>query len=113
MAGGQHINVPCSHAAHLEEEGQRNYRTGNMANVSLNYIRVVESLFEPEYKEATYYYNPEWKVRPIKVNSEWLIREDGIDLFYEGLFYSRYDALYPTSARLISVINICCLWFIK
>ena len=62
MAGGRHVNVPCSHAAHMEVKGQRDYRIGNMRNVAKNHIRYVEALFDPIYKETFYYYNPDWKV---------------------------------------------------
>ena len=62
MAGGRHVNVPCSHAAHMEVKGQRDYRNGKMENVSKNHIRYVEALFDPIYKETFYYYNPDWKV---------------------------------------------------
>ena len=62
MAGGRHVNVPCSHAAHMEVKGQRDYRIGNMRNVAKNHIRYVEALFDPVYKETFYYYNPYWKV---------------------------------------------------
>ena len=63
MGGGRHVNVPCSHAAHSERPGLRNYRMLiSTMNVDNNFLRIVESLFDPAYKETFYYYNPSFKV---------------------------------------------------
>ena len=63
MAGGRHVNVPCAHAAHCAPDGSRNYRASHSPDA--NYRRVVETLFDPQYKETVYYYNPHWKVNTV------------------------------------------------
>ena len=60
MAGGRHVNVPCAHAAHYAVPGSRDYRA--KFSPAYNNMRVVESLFDPEYKETIFYFNPKWKV---------------------------------------------------
>ena len=56
-------NIPCSHVAHLEKEGLRDYRKGeeHIIQVRTNIKRVVEVWFD-EYKETFYYYNQHLKV---------------------------------------------------
>ena len=63
LAGGRHVNVPCAHAAHCAPAGSRDYRVGHKPE--LNYKRVIETLFDPIYKETIYYFNPLWKVRHV------------------------------------------------
>ena len=60
MAGGRHVNVPCAHAAHCAPAGSRDYRARHSPDK--NYRRVVDALFDPQYKETSDYYNPQWKV---------------------------------------------------
>lgn len=42
MFGGRVVNVPCSHVAHYEEMGHRNYRIGWEKSITRNYRRVAE-----------------------------------------------------------------------
>ncbi|ELU00642.1 hypothetical protein CAPTEDRAFT_49556, partial [Capitella teleta] len=58
--GGRVLSIPCSHAAHLERGGHREYRN-NPEWISLmeyNYKRIAEVWLD-EYKEYFYYYRPE------------------------------------------------------
>ena len=69
------VNVPCSHVAHLERLGHRNYRVGRLHDTWTNHKRVAE-VWLGEYAKYLYYYNPHAKVK-IKVggynNYDWSI----------------------------------------
>ncbi|ELU12739.1 hypothetical protein CAPTEDRAFT_101883 [Capitella teleta] len=58
--GGRVLNIPCSHAAHLEQSGQREYRNNQdwSSLMEYNYKRIAEVWLD-EYKKYFYYYRPE------------------------------------------------------
>ena len=55
------VNVPCSHAAHLEVQGYRNYRSQWTQTINRNYKRFVQ-VWLPEYMEYFYPYFPSFEV---------------------------------------------------
>ncbi|KAK2193092.1 hypothetical protein NP493_17g06021 [Ridgeia piscesae] len=61
LFGGRVVNVPCSHAAHLERTGHRNYRVGRLEHTWVNHKRVA-AVWLGDYIKYFYYYNPRSKV---------------------------------------------------
>ena len=55
------VNVPCSHAAHLERTGHRNYRVGREEHMLVNHKRVA-AVWLGDFVKYFYYYNPRTKV---------------------------------------------------
>ena len=62
LFGGRVVNVPCSHVAHLERLGHRNYRVGRLHDTWTNHKRVAE-VWLGEYAKYLYYYNPHAQVK--------------------------------------------------
>ncbi|KAI0228350.1 putative polypeptide N-acetylgalactosaminyltransferase 9, partial [Lamellibrachia satsuma] len=60
MFGGQVVKVPCSHMAHLEKEGYRDYRSKWYWNTMANFRRVVD-LWGDNYTEVFFDYLPDVK----------------------------------------------------
>ena len=61
LCGGRVVNVPCSHAGHLEEHGHRDYRHGWQAMINRNYKRVAEVWLD-DYRKYFYYYHSDIQV---------------------------------------------------
>ena len=62
MFGGRVVNVPCSHLAHLEKPGMRDYRIDSVDTVFRNYKRFMQ-VWLPEYMEYFMPYFPDLEVR--------------------------------------------------
>ncbi|ELT88930.1 hypothetical protein CAPTEDRAFT_164644 [Capitella teleta] len=58
LCGGRVLNIPCSHAGHLEQAGHRDYRKNWVSMTHYNYKRVAEVWLD-EYKKYFYYYHPQ------------------------------------------------------
>ena len=61
LCGGRVVNVPCSHAAHMEQPGSRDYRATWQQVINKNYRRVIE-VWADDFKKYFFQYTPRVRV---------------------------------------------------